>query len=79
MLPVNHPSSIPAQHARHHAAIATQRADLRKDLFCLSLDLIGECLNEPRATERIDDIGQPGLFEQHLLRTQCNRRRALAR
>ena len=50
-----------------------------EQLLGLALDLVGERLDEARATERIGDVGDVGLVGDHLLGAQRDARRLLGR
>ncbi len=52
--------------------------DLLEDLLGVGLDPVGQRLDEPRAAQRVRDVGDAGLLHQHLLRAQRDLRGLLA-
>ena len=74
----NHPSSMQAIDAVENRAGAGLE-QVREDLLRLTLDLVGERLDEPRAAERVGHVDHARLLGDHLLCAQGEARRVFGR
>ena len=78
MRPWNQLSSMPRMQPFQHRA-AADVVEVGEDLLGEALHRVGELLDEPRAAERIGDVGDVGLVGDDLLGAQGDARRLLRR
>ena len=76
---MNHPDSMPAMIPDVIGPVVAEPSDLGQQRLDLLLDPIGQRLDEPGSTERVDDRRDACLLQQDVLRPQRNLGRFLCR